>query len=163
MITTGTATVTLPTDDTILITREFDAPPALVWRAVTEPDLVRQWWGAGMGEMTVCEIDLRVGGRWRYAQTAASSGDTVEFYGEYLELEEPSKVVNTEIFAPFPDSPTTCTMTLTPSADGTRTTLQTHVQHTTQEARDMHVGSGMEGGLQKSFDALERVAVGLGH
>jgi uncharacterized protein YndB with AHSA1/START domain len=162
MITTGTATVTLPTDDQILITREFDAPPALVWRAVTEPELVRRWWGAGMGEMTVCEIDLRVGGRWRYAQTAASSGDTVEFYGEYLELEEPSKIVNTEIFAPFPDNPTTCTCTLTPSADGTRTTLRTLVQHTTQEARDMHVNSGMEVGLQKSFDALERVAVDLG-
>jgi uncharacterized protein YndB with AHSA1/START domain len=162
MISTGTASVTLPNDTQILITREFDAPPALVWRTVTEPGLVRQWWGAGHGEMTVCEIDLRVGGRWRYAQTAASSGDTVEFYGEYLELEEGAKIVNTEIFAPFPDNPTTCTMTLTPSADGARTTLQTLVQHTTQESRDMHVNSGMEGGLQRSFDALERTAVALG-
>jgi uncharacterized protein YndB with AHSA1/START domain len=161
MISTGTASVTLPTDDQILITREFDAPPALVWRTITEPDLVRRWWGAGMGEMTVCEIDLRVGGKWRYAQTAASSGDTVEFYGEYLELEEPTKVVNTEIFAPFPDSPTTCTCTLTPSADGTRTTLRNLVQHTTTESRDMHINSGMEVGLQKSFDALERTAADL--
>ena len=161
MITTGTATVTLPADDQILITREFDAPPALVWRAITEPELVRQWWGAGMGEMTVCEIDLRVGGTWRYAQTAASSGDTVEFYGEYLALEEPSKIVNTEIFAPFPDSPATCTATLTPSADGTRTTFANLVRHTTQEARDMHINSGMEVGMQKSLDALERVAVDL--
>jgi uncharacterized protein YndB with AHSA1/START domain len=163
MISTGTATVTLPTDDQILIVREFDAPPALVWRAVTEPDLVRQWWGAGHGEMSVCEIDLRVGGRWRYAQTADSSGMTVEFYGEYLELEHPAKIVNTEIFAPFPDSPTTCTCTLTPSADGTRTTLRNLVQHTTQESRDMHINSGMESGLQSSFDALERVAVDLVH
>jgi uncharacterized protein YndB with AHSA1/START domain len=161
MISTNTATVTLPAADQILITREFAAPAALVWRAVTEPDLVRRWWGAGMGEMTVCEIDLRVGGRWRYAQTAASHGQTVEFYGEYLELEEPAKIVNTEIFAPVPDHPSTCAMTLTPSADGTRTTLRTLVQHDSQESRDMHVGSGMEGGMQKSFDALERVAAAL--
>jgi uncharacterized protein YndB with AHSA1/START domain len=163
MISTNTATVTLPAADQILITREFDAPPALVWRAITEPELVRRWWGAGMGEMTVCEIDLRVGGRWRYAQTAASHGQTVELYGEYLELERPAKVVNTEIFAPFPDSPSTCRCTLTPSADGTRTTLRTLVQHTTAEARDRHIDSGMEGGMQKSFDALERVAAALGH
>jgi uncharacterized protein YndB with AHSA1/START domain len=163
MTTTHTATVTLPADDQILITREFDAPAALVWRAVTEPGLVRQWWGAGMGEMTVCEIDLRVGGKWRYAQTAASHGQTVEFYGEYLEVEDGARIVNTEIFAPFPDSPSTTTMTLTPSEDGTRTTLTTLVVHTTQEARDMHINSGMEVGMQKSFDALERVAAALDH
>lgn len=161
MITTGTATVTLPTDDQILITREFDAPPELVWRTVTEPELVRRWWGAGMGEMTVCEIDLRVGGRWRYAQTAFSGGQEVEFYGEYLELEHPGRIVNTEIYAPFPDSPTTCTCTLAPLDGGARTLLTNLVQHTTQESRDMHVNSGMEVGLQKSFDALERVAVEL--
>ena len=73
----GKATVTLPGDDQILITREFDAPAHLVYRACTEPELVRRWWSGKRGEMTVCEIDLRVGGQWRYAMTACSSGDEV--------------------------------------------------------------------------------------
>src|SRR5688500_4413865 len=63
----GTATVTLPTDEQILITREFAAPKHLVYKAWTTPELVRRWWHANRGEMTVAEIDLRVGGKWRYA------------------------------------------------------------------------------------------------
>ncbi len=63
-------TLTLPTDEQILIERSFDAPKHLVWRAYTEPDLVRRWWHAGRGSMTACDIDLRVGGRWRYAMIA---------------------------------------------------------------------------------------------
>ena len=70
MTSSGTAKVTLPADRQILITREFDAPKHLVYRAWTEPDLVRQWWPTDRGEMTVCEIDLRVGGKylhtWRH-------------------------------------------------------------------------------------------------
>ena len=62
----GTATVTLPTEEQILITREFDAPKHLVWKAFTTPELVRRWWNAKRGEMTVAEIDLRAGGKWRY-------------------------------------------------------------------------------------------------
>ncbi|HEY6763022.1 MAG TPA: SRPBCC family protein [Baekduia sp.] len=158
MISTNTAIVTLPTDDQILITREFDAPAHLVWRAVTEPDLVRQWWGAGHGEMTVCDIDLRVGGTWRYAQTTPD-GQEVGFHGEYLELVQDERIVNTEIFDPFPDNGATTTMTLVEA--GGRTTLTTLVQHGTAEARDMHIASGMESGMQASFDALERVAVSL--
>ena len=69
--TSGTAKVTLPAADQILIEREFAAPAHLVWRAVTEPELVRRWWHAGRGEMTACEIDLRVGGTWRYAMRPA--------------------------------------------------------------------------------------------
>jgi uncharacterized protein YndB with AHSA1/START domain len=155
----GKATVTLPTDTQILITREFDAPAHLVYRAVTEPELVRRWWGGQRGEMTVCEIDLRVGGHWRYAMTAGSSGEEVAFYGEYKEIVPNEKIVNTEVFAPFPDDGAVCTMTLT-EHDG-RTTLTTLVEHRTQLARDMHVNSGMEGGMNESFDQLEQVAISL--
>ena len=66
----GTATVTLPTDEQILITREFDAPKHLVYRAWTTPELVKRWWNAKRGEMTIAEIDLRVGGKWRYVMVA---------------------------------------------------------------------------------------------
>jgi uncharacterized protein YndB with AHSA1/START domain len=155
----GKATVTLPTDDQILIRREFDAPAHLVYRACTEPDLVRRWWSGKRGEMTVCEIDLRVGGTWRYAMTAGSTGEEVLFYGEYREIVPDERIVNTEVFAPFPDDGAVNTMTLT-EHDG-RTTLTTLVQHSTPQARDMHINSGMEGGMNETFDKLEQVAVSL--
>lgn len=150
----GKATVTLPSDTEIVIEREFDAPAHLVYRAVTEPELVSRWWPGLRGEMTECEIDLRVGGRWRYAMD--HGGQEVVFYGEYREIVPDRRIVNTEIFAPFPDVATLCTMTLT-EHDGA-TTLRTHVQHPSAETRDMHINSGMEGGMQESFDKLEQVA-----
>ena len=156
--TSGTAKVTLPADDQILIEREFAAPAHLVWRAITEPDLVRQWWHAGRGEMTECEIDLRVGGSWRYAMRP-EGGEEFAFYGEFLEIVPHEKIVQTEVFAPFPDDGATNTMTLE-ERDGT-TLLRTLVQHQTPEARDMHVNSGMEAGMQDAFDRLERVAISL--
>jgi uncharacterized protein YndB with AHSA1/START domain len=154
----GKATVEVVGDTEIVITREFDAPARLVWRAVTEPALVRRWWGGQRGEMTQCDIDLRVGGRWRYAMRA-NDGHDVVFYGEFRELENDRRIVQTEIFAPFPDDAALNTMTLVES--GARTTLRTLVQHTTREARDMHIDSGMEAGMQESFDQLEQVARSL--
>jgi uncharacterized protein YndB with AHSA1/START domain len=156
--TSGTAKVTLPADDQILIEREFAAPAHLVWRSVTEPELVRRWWHAGRGEMTRCEIDLRVGGTWRYAMRP-EGGEEFAFYGEFLELVPDEKVVQTETFEPFPDNPSTNTMTLT-ERDGV-TVLRTLVHHDSAEARDMHVNSGMEAGMQDAFDRLEQVAISL--
>src|SRR3712207_9102123 len=109
--TSGSAKVTLPAADQILIEREFAAPAALVWRAVTEPDLVRRWWHAGRGELTACEIDLRVGGKWRYAMRPQGH-EEFAFYGEFLEIEPHERIVQTETFAPFPDDPPTNTLTL---------------------------------------------------
>ena len=79
------ATVTLPNDEQILITREFDAPRHLVYKAWTTPELVRRWWSGHRGEMKVAEIDLRVGGRWRYVMVA-NGGFEVAFHGEYREI-----------------------------------------------------------------------------
>jgi uncharacterized protein YndB with AHSA1/START domain len=156
--TSGTAKVTLPAGDQILIEREFAAPARLVWRAMTEPDLVRRWWHAGRGEMTACEIDLRVGGSWRYAMRP-EGGEEFAFYGEFQEIVPNERIVQTETFAPFPDDPSTNTMTLT-ERDGV-TVLRTLVQHGTAQARDMHINSGMEAGLQDAFDRLEQVAISL--
>ena len=108
--------------------------------------------------MTVCEIDLRVGGAWRYAMRPAT-GEEFAFYGEYLEIVPNEKIVQTEIFAPFPDDPATSTMTLSEHHGITR--LSTLVQHTTAHARDMHINSGMEAGMQDAFDLLEQVAITL--
>jgi uncharacterized protein YndB with AHSA1/START domain len=154
----GSATVTLPTDDQILITREFAAPKDLVFRAYTTAELVRRWWHAKRGEMTVCEIDLRVGGTWRYVMVTPD-GFEVAFHGEYREIVPNERIVSTEVFEGMPDAEAVNTLTLA-EVDG-RTTLEILVQHSSKEHRDAHVESGMEAGLQDALDLLEHVASSL--
>jgi uncharacterized protein YndB with AHSA1/START domain len=154
----GTATVTLPTDEQILITREFAAPKHLVYEAFTTPELVKRWWSAKRGEVTVAEIDLRVGGAWRYVMVA-DGGLEVGFHGEYREIVPNERIVSTEIYEGMPDAEAVNTMTLT-EADG-RTTLAILVQHSRKEDRDAHIDSGMEDGMQDAMDLLEQVAVSL--
>ncbi len=157
MTTSRSAKVTLPTEDQILITREFDAPKHLVYKAWTTPELVSRWWTAKRGEMTVAEIDLRVGGKWRYVMMA---GDMeVGFHGEYREIVPNERIVSTEVYEGFPDAEAVNLLTLT-ETDG-RTTLEVLVQHQTKEHRDGHINSGMEDGLQDALDLLEEVAVSL--
>jgi uncharacterized protein YndB with AHSA1/START domain len=152
------AVVSLPSDTQILITREFDAPRQLVYRAWTTPELIRQWWSACRGEVTVAEIDLRVGGRWRYAMLA--HGDLeVAFHGEFREVIPNERLVRTEIYEPFPNASAVSTETFT-ETDG-RTTLTLLVDHERQEHRDAHVQSGMEDGLQDALDLLEDVTASL--
>src|ERR1700753_4351940 len=94
--TSGTAKVTLPAPDQILIERTFAAPAASVWRAFTEPELVRRWWHAKRGEVTVCEIDLRLGGTWRYGMRPFSDAGEFAFYGEFVEIVPVEKIIQTE-------------------------------------------------------------------
>ena len=157
--TSGTAKVTLPSDTQILIEREFNAPAHLVFTAWTTPEHVRRWWVGERGEATVTEIDLRVGGRWRYVMVA-EGGREVAFKGEYREVVENERLVYTEVFEDFPDAYAVNTVTFTEAGDG-RTTVATLIDHNTREERDMHVNSGMEGGMQEAMDALERIAVSL--
>ena len=157
-VSSGTAKVTLPADDQILITREFDAPKHLVYKAFTTPELVKRWWHANRGEMTVAEIDLRVGGKWRYVMVAEGDFE-VGFHGEYREIVPNERIVSTEVYEGVPDAEAVNTMTLTES-DG-RTTLEILVQHASKEHRDAHIESGMEAGMQDALDLLEQVAVSL--
>ena len=160
MTSTQTAKVTLPADDQILIEREFDAPKELVWEALTTPELVRRWWHARRGEMTVCEIDLRVGGSWRYAMTTTEGAFEVAFHGEYREIVPHERIVSTEIYEGAPGAGASVnTMTLSEQDD--RTTLTILVQHANKADRDAHVESGMEDGLQDALDLLEQTAAGL--
>ena len=157
----GTATVELPTDEQILLTREFDAPRHLVFKAWTTPELVKRWWSGQRGAVTSAEIDLRVGGSWRYVMSS-SEGFEVAFHGEYQEIVPDERLVSTEIYE-IPDQgdspPTVNTATFT-EADG-RTRLEILVQCPSKELRDTIIDSGMEGGMQESMDALEQVAISL--
>jgi uncharacterized protein YndB with AHSA1/START domain len=155
----GTAKVTLPADDQILITREFDAPRELVFKAWTTPELVARWWAGERGKVTSIDIDLRVGGTWRYVMEASEGGFEVAFHGEYHEIVPGERLVNTEVFEGMPAAAALDTLTLT-EEDG-RTHLSLLVQHSCQEHRDGHINSGMEDGMQEAMDALERVAVSL--
>ena len=158
MTSSGTAVVTLPTDEQILITREFAAPRRLVYKAWTTPELVKRWWSGLRGEVTSVEIDLRVGGTWRYVMVA-NEGFEVAFHGEYREIVPNERLVSTEVYEGFPDAEALDTLTLT-EEDG-RTTMTILVQHSSKEHRDAHIDSGMESGMQEAMDLLEQVAVSL--
>jgi uncharacterized protein YndB with AHSA1/START domain len=158
----GTATVTLPTDEQILITREFDAPRHLLYKAWTTPELVKRWWSGRRGSMTVAEIDLRVGGRWRYVMVA-DGGFEVAFHGEYLELVPDERIVTTEVYEGAPEAfaaDVPQNIISFDEADG-RTTLTLLVQTPSKELRDLIIESGMEAGMQEGMDLLEQVAISL--
>jgi uncharacterized protein YndB with AHSA1/START domain len=154
----GTAKVTLPTDEQILITREFDAPKHLVYEAWTTPELVRRWWSGKRGEVTIAEIDLRVGGVWRYVMVT-SGGFEVAFHGEYREIVPNERIVSTEVYEAMPDGEALNTITFS-ETDG-RTTLTILMQLASKEDRDAVIDSGMEVGMQGAMDRLEQVAVSL--
>jgi uncharacterized protein YndB with AHSA1/START domain len=164
MTSSGMATLTLPTDEQILITREFDAPRHLVYKAWTTPELVRRWWHAKRGEVTVVEIDLRVGGKWRYVMVA-DDGMEVGFHGEYLEIVPGERIVSTETYEGLPEGvseeegSTVNTATFT-EEDG-RTTVTLLIQATSNVSRDAIIDSGMQAGLQDALDLLEQVAQSL--
>ena len=160
MTSTGKAVVTLPTDKQILIEREFDAPKELVYKAYTSPELIKRWWAGKRGEVTLVEVDLRVGGGWRYVMNASSGDFEVGFHGEYREIVPNERIVSTEVYEGMPDAEALDTLTLT--EENGRTKLSILVEHQTQEHRDGHIESGMEGGMQESMDALEEVAKSLG-
>jgi uncharacterized protein YndB with AHSA1/START domain len=161
MATSGTATVTLPTDEQILVTREFDAPKHLVFKAFTAPELVKQWWHANRGEMTLAEIDLRVGGKWRYV-SVTPDGFEVAFHGEYREIVPNERIVSTEAFEGIPDpdgNATVNTATFT-EVDG-HTTLTILIEAPSKEVRDAMIDSGMEAGMQDALALLEETAISL--
>ena len=142
------AEVTLPTDERILITREFDAPKDLVYRAWTEPELVERWWGGEHGEVTSAEIDLRVGGAWRCVMVL-DDGSEAAFRGEYREVVPNERIVSTEVYEGVPGAQALNTVTFE-DREG-RTTLTVLVEHASKEARDAHLASGMETGMQEGM------------
>jgi uncharacterized protein YndB with AHSA1/START domain len=158
----GTATVTLPTDEQIRITREFAAPKDLVYKAWTDPELVKRWWNAKRGEVTISEVDLRVGGKWRRVMVT-EDGYEVGFHGEYREIVPNERIVYTEVFEGVPQGTAeegTLNTATFDEADG-RTTLTILTEAPSKEIRDAIIDSGMEAGMQDAMDLLEEVAISV--
>ena len=143
-------------DNEIVLTRLFDAPRHLVFEAMTKPEHIRRWWG-NLGEgysVPVCEVDLRVGGAWRFVNRHPKG--EAEFYGVYREIAPPDRLVFTEIFEPFPDAESVVTSELTDENGKTRLTVT--VEYPSLEVRDMVRQTGMERGAAISYDRLDDVA-----
>jgi len=158
--TTGSAALTLPSDTEILMVREFDAPRELVFKAYTTPELVKRWWAGKRGKVTIAEIDLRVGGKWRYVMIA-DGGFEVAFHGEYQEIVANEKLVNTEVFEGAPEAgAAVVTCTFEDIGDG-RTRLHLLTSVDSQEIRDTIIATGMESGAQEGLDILEQIAIEL--
>ena len=145
--------VTTPSNEEIRLTRLFNAPRALVFDAMTKPEHVRQWWGLlGDGySVAACEIDLRVGGKWKFVSQHPKG--EITFYGEYQEIVRPSRLAFTEIFADYPDSVSVVSTDYT--EEGHRTRLTATVKYPSREIRDMVIKSGMSKGAGISYDRLE--------
>ncbi|MFD9698931.1 SRPBCC family protein [Lentzea sp. NPDC059081] len=151
-------TVTLPSDTEIAMTRTFDAPAALVWKAFTEPALLRRWLlGPDGWEMPICEVDLRVGGKWRYGWAQPDGSSAFEMHGEYTEVTPFSRIVNTELFEDNPPGVTTVTFE---EVDG-RTTMTSTMTLLSQEVRDAVLATGMADGAGRSYERLGEVLATL--
>jgi uncharacterized protein YndB with AHSA1/START domain len=151
---TSEATITLPSDLEIVITREFDAPRQLVFDCHTKADLYQQWYGLASAEETMCEIDFRVGGRWRSVQKFDHLGE-VAFSGEFREIDPPNGYVFTESFEGFPGPPAIVTMRFE-EVDG-RTRLTSTSEYETTEIRDIVMQSGMEHGVREMYRRLDEI------
>ena len=151
--------VTTPSDQEIRMTRLFNAPRHLVFEAMTRPEHVKLWWGRlGDGySVPVCEIDLRVGGAWRFVNRHPKG--EAAFHGEYLEIAPPGRLVFTEIFEQFPDTVSVVTTEFTDEHGKTRMTAT--VRYPSLEVRDMVIASGMARGAGISYDRLEDLVAEL--
>ena len=146
--------VTTTSDTDVCLTRLFDAPRALVFDAMTKPEHIARWWGQlGAGySVPVCEVDLRVGGKWRFVNRHPKG--EVAFHGEYREITPPDRLVYTELMEPYPDG-SLVTTTFADEAGKTRVTVV--ASYPSKAIRDMVLASGMERGAAVSYDRLEEV------
>lgn len=152
-------TLELPADREILITRTFNAPMPLVFDALNNAEHVRRWWSpASRGKMTVCDVDFRVGGGYRFVMVT-NSGFEVGFSGKYLEINAPTHVVQTEVFDPFPDAVNRMTVTLSEKAG--KTTMVQRSVYPSRAVRDQVISTGMEDGMRESLRQLTDVIASL--
>jgi uncharacterized protein YndB with AHSA1/START domain len=150
MQNTGTLKVTTPSDREVMLTRVFDAPRHMVFDAFTKPELLKRWFGPRGWSLSQCEVDLKVGGKWRFV-LRSPEGQEMGMSGVWRELQPSGRIVHTESFDDFPgESQVTTVLT---EKDG-KTTLQATVLYPSKEVRDAVIASGMEHGAAESYDKL---------
>ena len=151
--------IEIPPDEPVVIFRRvIRAAPELVFRMCTEPEHLRRWWGPRHLDLVVCEIDLRVGGRYRFVHRAPD-GQEFGFFGKYRVIEPPHRLVQTFVYEGTPDNKAVDTFTFEPVAAGTLIACRT--VHSSIAARDAHVASGMEDGLTDSYQRLADLAASV--
>jgi uncharacterized protein YndB with AHSA1/START domain len=150
--------VAVPGEKSFTTRRVVSAPRHLVFDAFTRPELIRRWLGPTFLTWTKCEVDLRVGGKYHFVQTAPD-GQSFGFYGEFREIVRPERIVRTYIFDRFPDTPALETLEL--DAQHGKTIIRTLTVHQSVEARDGHVQSGMEEGMVQGYAQLEALLAEL--
>jgi uncharacterized protein YndB with AHSA1/START domain len=150
MKNTGNLKVTLPTDREIAMTRIFNAPRRLVFEAFTRPELLKRWFGPRGWSLEVCEVDLRVGGTWRYI-VRGPDGTKMGMRGVYREITPPERLVFTEAFDDYPGESFVTTVLV---EDRGVTTMSATLLYSSQEIRDLVIKSGMEHGAAESYDRL---------
>jgi uncharacterized protein YndB with AHSA1/START domain len=148
--------VTQPDETSILIRREFGAPPSRVWRAMTEPEHVRRWLGDPEFPLTTCEMDVRAGGRYRWV--FGSGERTMGVSGTFDEVDAPRLMISTEQFDDFP-GPSVNTVLLEEGGND-RTSMTLTIRYPSREIRDGWVASGMTDGLGQGYDRLDEELAG---
>jgi uncharacterized protein YndB with AHSA1/START domain len=161
-MTVEKAQVTQPSEREVKVRRSFKAPRALVYKAYTEPQLVKRWLLGPPGwSMPVCEMDVRVGGRYRWRWRNDQDGSEFGFAGTYREVRPTSKLVHTEAYDPgtvgggYPGNDAIVTVSFT--EEGGVTTVTTLIDFGSKEARDAAVATGMTDGMEQSYQLLDRL------
>lgn len=150
------ATIEILSDTEIVITRAFNAPRELVFEAMTKPEHVSKWYGCATMTVVSAEIDLRVGGKWRYL-VRMPDGSEHGFSGAYIEIVPPSRIVSTESYEPIgPGHEMIATLTL--EDKNGKTILRNKLTYKNKADRDGHLQSGMERGMNETFDRLDELA-----
>jgi uncharacterized protein YndB with AHSA1/START domain len=154
MTSTDTVKVTTPTDTDVVVTRQFDAPRAMVFDALTQPDLLRRWYGPEGWSLDVCDIDLKVGGKWRFV-VRRPDGKAIGQKGVYQEVVRPERIVHTESWEDWDPGETLVTVVLT--EEGGKTTLTTNMRFPSREVRDVIVKNGLDKNLNQTYDKLDEI------
>jgi uncharacterized protein YndB with AHSA1/START domain len=149
-----TLKITTPTDREVVLTRVFDAPRSLVFAALTQPELLRRWYGVRGYSLVVCEVDLRVGGTWRFVMRKPD-GKEVGQRGVYREIVPSERIVNTESWEDWDAGEMVVTTVLV--EQGGKTTLTARTIFPSQEVRDTVLKSGLEGSAVELYDKLDEV------
>ena len=157
------AQVTLPSDREVRVTRQFNAPRQLVYDAHTKPELIRKWLGYADWDMPVCEMDVRVGGKYRWQWKNKESGKQFGFFGPFTEVDAPARLAHDQYFDPGDiggsmPSGDPCEVSLDLKEQNGVTTLVCNMKFASKEARDGAVATGMTDGMEFSYTRLDEMA-----